>query len=303
MPTHARSIATHGRPTGDIVEAVRRLCYPDVRELDQNRVYALRQYVAIVTLAHHAGARRILELGGGISTAMWARLGAATGAEVICVDASFDRMWTHVESMPERDLIRERVRLVEAGTVSAEQLRSFYGVEGHGSIGAVRIADLAPLMDAWISERCPWPMWRAACELAAPGPPSVARLLVQDGSLVFPRALLDRYALGGSLDANLDFLERLDREGRGDALASIVEREEPFDLVFFDGGELSTLLEWETLRGRIRPGGLAAFHDVFYPKSMKSFIACAAVEADPDWRTIYVDDSTMQGMVVAQRLR
>jgi hypothetical protein len=35
---------------------------------------------------------------------------------------------------------------------------------------------------------------------------------------------------------------------------------------------------------------------------MKNFMVCAAIAADPKWRIVLFDDSTIQGLLIAQRL-
>ncbi len=86
------------------------------------------------------------------------------------------------------------------------------------------------------------------------------------------------------------------------ALDSVLAQAPVLDAVFFDCGEFSSMLEWEKLKDRIRPGGLALFHDIYFPKSVKNFLVCAALAADPAWEVLYRDASTPQGFLAARRL-
>ncbi len=91
------------------------------------------------------------------------------------------------------------------------------------------------------------------------------------------------------------------RHGEGGVLKKLIARGDKWDMVFFDSGELASLIEWGKLKDRIAIGGIAAFHDIFFPKSFKNFIVCASIVADPSWKVLFVDDSTMQGLMIAQR--
>lgn len=90
--------------------------------------------------------------------------------------------------------------------------------------------------------------------------------------------------------------------GKKSALDKILERYDSLDYVFFDCGELSSMIEWMKLKDHIRVGGLAAFHDIYFPKSIKNFMVCAAIHCSPNWRIIYQDESTPQGLLVAEKV-
>lgn len=85
------------------------------------------------------------------------------------------------------------------------------------------------------------------------------------------------------------------------ALDNILKRYEMLDYVFFDSGELSSMVEWMKLKERIRVGGLAVFHDIYFPKSIKNFMVCAAICCSKNWEIIYQDKSTPQGLLVARK--
>ena len=127
-------------------------------------------------------------------------------------------------------------------------------------------------------------------------------LLVRDGRLSFPRPLLDAYSIERSFDREVEWLERVAAESRCGVLDDLSSAGRSWDLVFFDSGELASIVEWLKLKDQIRPGELAASHDIYLPKSIKNFIVCAVVVADPAWRVVFIDSSVPQGMLIAQRL-
>jgi hypothetical protein len=81
-----------------------------------------------------------------------------------------------------------------------------------------------------------------------------------------------------------------------------IDSSQSWDFVFFDSGEVSSNIEWLNLKDKIAVGGLAAFHDIYFPKSIKNFLPCAAIAADPAWNVILLDEGTIQGLLIAQRI-
>lgn len=107
-------------------------------------------------------------------------------------------------------------------------------------------------------------------------------------STLFPSRFKSDFAFAGSK--------------RKSALDKILDRYDSLDYVFFDCGELSSMIEWMKLKDHIRVGGLAAFHDIYFPKSIKNFMVCAAIHCSSKWRIIYQDESTPQGLLVAEKV-
>ncbi len=91
-------------------------------------------------------------------------------------------------------------------------------------------------------------------------------------------------------------------QSTGDSALQALLKEAPeFDFIFFDCGEFSSMVEWTILKDRIRPGGLAVFHDIYFPKSVKNFLVAAAVTVDKEWEILYRDRTTPQGLLIARK--
>ena len=58
---------------------------------------------------------------------------------------------------------------------------------------------------------------------------------------------------------------------------------------------------WEIVEARLRPGGYVILHDIFFPKSFKNWLVCGAITANAAYETLYIDRSTPQGLMVAQK--
>src|SRR6476646_10118132 len=147
-----QSIAKLDAP-GIAEEAIRALCYPDLRYRNEYYFNSFPVYQRLVNLAFHQGSERILELGAGLSTALWARYAHRTGAEITTIDADFEPMWSYIggttsrgRAAPANDLaqlVHHHVRMLTGVTISAQQLREFYESEHerYGSVSAGSIAE------------------------------------------------------------------------------------------------------------------------------------------------------------------
>ncbi len=274
-------------------EAVRALCYDGLRYRNPYYFDSLPVYLRMVNLAFHYGSANILELGAGLSTALWARYASRTGAKISTVDADLSSMRSYVESPNLNALIDKHVQLITGVTVSSAQLRDFYSTQ-HTTFGAPRASTIAEKIDAFYRPETEARVDATKAALDA-STLKMRDIFIPDAkTLRFPPTLLDKLSPNGRFDKDVAFLDQHPR--------AAIDPSQTWDLIFFDSGEYSSCLEWLTLKDRIAVGGLAAFHDIFFPKSMKNFLPCAAILADPNWRVVWLDQSTIQGLLIAQRI-
>jgi predicted O-methyltransferase YrrM len=278
-------------------EAARQLSYGKLHYRNQYYYESLPVYMKMVQLALHEGCRNILELGAGLSTALWANYAERTTATITTVDADFAPMRSYVPSSEQIAKIEANVTLVQGVSITAKQLRKHFESGPRGEFGGVPAKDVAAALDAFV---LPMPENRVEQVNKALGSDqwTMQELFVDRGGLIFPPKLLDTLSPSGRFAKDIAFLEGFS----GTVFDSQIDPKQLFDLIFFDSGEVSSAVEWLMLKDRIAVGGLAAFHDIFFPKSIKNFLVCAAIAADPKWRVVLFDDSTVQGLLIAQRL-
>jgi hypothetical protein len=278
-------------------EATRQLSYGRLQYRNRYYYESLPVYLKMVQLAVHHGCQNILELGAGLSTALWANYAQRTKASVTTVDADFAPMRSYIPSADDIATIEANVKLVQGVSITAAQLREHYEASPRTEFGGVPAKDVASALDAFV---LPMPENRVDQVNKAFGSDqwTMQELFLHQGGLKFPPALLDQLSPSGRFAKDIAFLEQFS----GTVFDSQIDPRQVFDLIFFDSGEVSSAIEWLMLKDRIAVGGLAAFHDIFFPKSIKNFMVCAAIAADPKWRIVLFDDSTVQGLLIAQRL-
>jgi predicted O-methyltransferase YrrM len=283
-----------------MAETIRSVCYSDVVYRGELYRRSLPVYIEMVNLARHVGCQRILELGAGLSTGLWARYADQTGAEVTSVCSEFAPTRSYLAETPEAERLDRCVHCIEGFTVTADQMERFYNAGSQDSLAGISAEEIAaalrlfssPVSSGRPNRRTDW----LTREFG--GSAMASDILISDKRLVFTPAVLDAYSEGLRYENELDMLRQAESHGRAGVLDDLPGE---WDFVFFDSGELSTIVEWTLLRDRVTPGGFVAFHDIYFPKSIKSCVACSAVVADPEWDVVFVDDTTPQGLLIARR--
>lgn len=83
-------------------------------------------------------------------------------------------------------------------------------------------------------------------------------------------------------------------------LASEIEKLNP-NIVFLDSGEFSTLAEFDIVDRLAQPGLLVLVQDVLFPKSIKGFAIGGLLLESKKWDVLWLDKSTPQGLLLAER--
>jgi len=76
-------------------------------------------------------------------------------------------------------------------------------------------------------------------------------------------------------------------------------KQDDIDVVYLDSGEFSSNVEFNKLEKQLKAGTIVVAQDILFPKSIKSFLIGAFLVMSPDWRLIWQDNTTPQGILVA----
>lgn len=234
-----------------------------------------------------------LEVGSGYSTGLF---------ELFSQSLLSKNISLNITSMDFNFEIFENLKIKKSGmlnclkgsTVSGKELVEFYRVGGLQSlINGKKILELVednffskPHIDSrkleyWLSEQKLSSLGEFTKELSL-------------NSWLYEK-IIDYYSYSGSLDSDVKLLEN--ELGTCQELQS-----HNFDVIFFDGGELKNNIEFNNLLPLIPIGGIAALHDIWFPKSFKSWLCAFYLMQSKEWECLYVDNSTPQGMAIFKRL-
>lgn len=258
-----------------------------------------RTYLEICDFAHYHQCDSILEIGAGLSTAIWAEYGKENDADVTSIDADFDRFSRWITGTRHQQTIDEYVDQREGLSIESGDLREFYG-QSHTEFAGTPVGEIEAEIDRFArATGCPASRIKAMNTIAGERNWSVSDIIIADGSLRFPKSFLDFYVKGHeTLD---DLIETMENTPNTGIIDDLTEETDGWDLVWLDSGEVSSMVEWLKIKDHINSQGLVALHDVFFPKSMKNFVVAASLFSDPEWEVLLLDPSTKQGLLIAQR--
>lgn len=277
--------------------------FSDLNYPNKHQYLAFPSYTCMSQFAEQKGCKNILEIGAGLSTAVWASLAEKTNARICTVDGSLARMKSYVSGTQHDALVSKHVELIEGVSIHNDEFLEFYTGAPLSSYGGVAITALREQINVFQNRHCSIKRRHRVKLVAGSRPWSARDLLTTESSLTFSRQLLNVFSSGNDFDNEIEFIKGAESRGIAGVISKLTQRESPWDFIFFDSGELASMIEWTKLKDSIAVGGFAAFHDIYFPKSIKNIIPCAAVMADPDWEVVFCDDSTKQGVLIAERLR
>lgn len=269
---------------------------PDERQLGAFRTYErlVQEINALDTV------KNVLELGSGYSTFLLSRLAEQRGFTVHSVDVSFDTFDRCAQLASGTKFEAGPVNKLRGTSITKAEFKALYDQGTWPSYAGRTIKELKPFMSEFIRidiDRRKFDELQTTLNFGE----TTADLLdhiTKSNELRLTPELTAPFSADRLFDNEITFFDRSDLGAKG-----VVDKELGqnllFDAIFFDSGEFSGCVEFLKFKDRVRTGGLAAFHDIYLPKSFKNFLVCAVVKADPAWKVIYQDESTAQGMLIA----
>jgi len=186
---------------------------------------------------------------------------------------------------------------VQGATISSSEFNAYYNGLPKTHLGGISADAVHRHFGEYARKLIDLRNWELLSERLGgmPDLDTLERLFFTDSGIVFPSNIMDIYRVPGG---EFDFYKKPWVEGAPDRLLT---ENGVFDVIFFDCGEFSSYPEWEKLNGCVRQGGLAVFHDIYFPKAFENFLVCASIRSNPEWRIVYQDHTTPQGLMVALR--
>jgi len=288
-------------PISDADDAIQSLVYGDLAYPSPNQKQVFPAYVKMVNLAFHYGCRNVLEIGAGLSTAVWAHYAETTGAKVTTVDVDYEAVMQILAPSGDDELVRKNVEFLTGATIATADLERYYLAPPQRTLFGMPVERMITALNQLTRPDGDAAMSRRISALVGRDDWTLADLLIQNGALRFDRRLLDLFSINNDFNNETAWLQSAAQRTRVGLVEELARRESGWDFIFFDSGEFASLPEWELLRQTVAPGGLVALHDIFFPKSLKNALVAAYLMVSPDWDVILIDDRTRQGLLVAKK--
>lgn len=276
---------------------IQKTYFPDITFSDEREYNVFLSYLrGFGLLIYDQRLTNILEIGGGQSTSILAELGLRLGWHINTIDMNPDAVAMKIRNESATKATLNNVSFYRGLSVPPQDIREYFQ-RCVDSIGGVPFDKVMSVASTFIETSMdPRKMPYVAKAL---GLDKFSVLEVVDAirsSRKLPLDLVNVFRTpGDELEFNIDGFETSTRSIRDVMDSSTI------DLVFLDSGEFSSLVEWEVVEPRLRPGGYAVLHDIFFPKSFKNWLVCSSIWANPDYTTLYIDRSTPQGLMIAQK--
>ena len=274
-----------------------KIAYNDLISLAQNTVAhrwhgdPVTQYVVVMNiLQQDKKMTKGLEIGGGYSTAILTKLVIEKGCKITSIDINPRKYNFILPSRSHRNYLFSLIDVVEDLTIDFHSLLQYYEQGLAKDIAEFPQEKFKEALSHYI---VPFDGAYLSSEL------DPLESLYSEGKFDLKKHVLT----ADVLKSEKDFYQTFDRVEKKGVINKIVEENIIYDFIFFDCGELSSLVEWKLLKDKIRVGGYAILHDIYFPKSVKNFIVAALIELSDDWEIIYKDTASIQGMLVAKRTK
>jgi hypothetical protein len=278
-------------------EALQEKYFPGIQFSDEREKQVFFSYIrGFSLLILDPSIKKVLEIGGGQSTTLLAGMGQRVGWEIFTIDLNPQAIALKIRSQSTSDETIENINFHKGVSINLSEILSFYerGVSTIGDIPFDQVLSASlPFIDTSMDARKA-PKVAQALGLSEFNNQGVINSLMESKELKLE--LLNVFKVPGdefeqtasSIESSPGCLrEKMDAEN--------------IDVVFLDSGEFSSLPEWEIVNSTLRVGGYVILHDIFFPKSFKNWLVCSSIIANPNYETLFIDRSTPQGLMVAQK--
>lgn len=267
--------------------------YKHLSETNPSDFECMNQYIQVLKFAVQMPEFRVgLELGSGDSTVVLSKLISQKGGILYSVDydtSEIAKRW----GARRFQYISKYVRFISGSTISSEQIRAIYLNHSYrelNELGEITPSSLQPFIREYRGN-----YYKFLPTEIRDDQSKICQQFFQDGHFEIPVEFMDEEKLE-------TYTNDIKNPQRDCVLQDLTNEHDLFDFVFFDSGEYSSLADWLLLKPHMNKGALIALHDIYYPKSVKNFLVAADIAADPAYQIMYIDQTTPQGLLIAQQL-
>ena len=276
-------------------QQVRKIAYdlgiPD--EVQFNVFHQYYKFIKIVSERRKSEKLNILEIGSGYSTVLWGMLAEEMDIKVNTIDLSFETV-TKATNSTDYTKYLKNINFLEGLSVSADETQKFYSKFPIMDFGGMDWETIVR-SSSYITELHDVRRSNHLKEkYGASDLNGLREKMATDPDII--SYLLDYYSNFGSFEKELGVLSKYK------VILSQELIESKFDVIFFDSGELSSNIEFFKLRDSLSENAIVALHDIYFPKSFKSFIPCTMLDNNREFNRLLLDESTSQGMYLTEKI-
>ena len=280
--------------------AIQKKYFGGINFSDQRELNVFFSYLRGFSLLFlDASIKNILEIGGGQSTSLLSKYGERFGWNIITIDMNPESITLKLRSQSDTDDTLKNISFRKGVSVSSEEIRKYYenGIDKIGNTPFdLSVKATLDFIETTMDSR------RIGKVNQVLGVEKFEKNVLIEKVLANKKVLADLIQVYRTEGDEFEFHEKNNIEPF-DPLLKVIMEEESIDVVFLDSGEFSSLPEWDVVEPRLRVGGYVILHDIFFPKSFKNWLVAGSIAANPDYATLYIDQTTPQGLLIAQKIK
>ena len=239
----------------------------------------------------------VLEIGSGLSTIVFSKLLTHPNEKIISLDACFqDAIILNTRGLQKSFQIKKytNCNIIQGTSIGIDELNAFYSSPSSTLLSMIPENVLAHL-DLFFNISLDDRKYH-----------KIAGII--ENPFLTP-AVLKKYLLKNSLFCNQlmqsyrtqhDEFEFLKNTSCSPMLRSTLIQYQP-NIIYLDSGEFSNNLEFNIVTELAPSGSILILQDIFFPKSIKSFLIASSILSSPHWQVLWIDRTTPQGIVICKK--
>ncbi|MCF8317876.1 MAG: hypothetical protein K9I02_03950 [Haliscomenobacter sp.] len=262
-------------------------------EVQFNVFYQYCKLIKVVAERSKSKKLNILEIGSGYSTVLWGMLAEEMDITVNTIDLSFETILRATNATKYTQYLKN-INFLEGLSVAAVETQKFYSKFPNMDFGGMDWGSIVR-SSSYITELHDVRRSNHLKEkYGVSDLTGLREIMATDPDII--SYLLDYYSNFGSFEKELEILSKYNVILSPELIAS------KFDVIFFDSGELSSNIEFFKLKDSLSENAIVGLHDIYFPKSFKSFVPCTMLDNNPEFNRLLLDKSTSQGMYVTEKI-
>lgn len=240
---------------------------------------------------------KVLEMGAGLSTFIFSKLLSHAGEQIKTIDA-FAQDAIHINTRGTSTQFNindlKNCEVIQGVTIDNDELQAFYGSTKSTLLNMPQDA-IASHLDAFINLAMDDRKYQKINQII--DQPYLSAAFVKD---YFVKNSLFNNEIYSAYRTQNDEFDFLKNTRTSPVLRTVLDQYAP-NIIYLDSGEYSSNIEFNIIDEMAPAGTLLMVQDIFFPKSIKSFMIASAIMVSDKWRVLWIDKTTPQGMIICRK--
>lgn len=272
--------------------------FPNLKFIDERERLVFLSYIqGFLPFIFDFNVKNVLEIGGGQSTYLLSHLASRSNFKLCTIDKNPLAIKNKLRSLSITEDVVSNINFIKGFSLSSDTIKDFYKKKAI-KIGSFSYFDTLKNSEEFINislDSRKKEKVISALNLKSFNYREI--LKSQVGKENIPYELLKLYRTN-----NDELSENIDNDNHSQSCLETCIKEIKPEAIFLDGGEFTSILEWNLVFDYQKKGDYVILHDIYFPKSIKNWLVASSIKADKHYEILFIDKTTPQGFLVAQRI-